>query len=116
MSQKIITLDVRDDFRNGHHTFDKIQKAFAALAQNEALLLLVPFEPVPLFQVAAANGLGHVARQTTEGHWEVIFTRAAAVAPPVDLQNMPSTSRACGVSKQEEAMELDARGLEPPQP
>src|ERR1022692_718840 len=110
MSQKIITLDVRDDFRNGHPPFDKIQKAFAALAQNEALVLLVPFEPVPLYQVATAKGLGHLARQTTEGHWEVTFTRAAAVGHSVNLQSVPSTSTVCAVPRQGEAVELDARG------
>ena len=85
MNSRINTLDVREDFRTGQHPCDKIHTALSGVAPGETLRLLVPFEPVPLFQLAARNGLGHQTRQTPEGDWEILFTHdpeAAAQATP----------------------------------
>src|SRR3954471_2422848 len=51
MNPKINTLDVRPDFRSGQHPCDKIQNALSNVGAGEALRLLVPFEPVPLFDL-----------------------------------------------------------------
>ena len=58
MNSKINTLDVREDIRAGRHPFEKIQNALNVLHHGEALRLLVPFEPVPLYAIAASKGLG----------------------------------------------------------
>jgi uncharacterized protein (DUF2249 family) len=117
MNQKIITLDVREDFRSGRHPCDKIQNALDAVGQNGTLRLLVPFEPVPLFQVAAGKGLGHKASQSPDGHWEVLFSHDAAAASGLNPQNSTqSVSCGCAVPASAEVVDLDARGLEPPQP
>jgi uncharacterized protein (DUF2249 family) len=117
MNQKIITLDVREDFRSGQHPCDKIQNALSAVGRNETLRLLVPFEPVPLFQVAARKGLGHKASQSPEGHWEVLFSHDPAAASGLNSQNSTrAVSCGCDVPSPAEVVDLDARGLEPPQP
>jgi uncharacterized protein (DUF2249 family) len=117
MNQEIITLDVREDFRAGQHPCDKIQNALDAVGQNGTLRLLVPFEPVPLFQVAAGKGLGHKACQLPEGHWEVLFSHDPAAAAALNLSNStPAVSCGCEAPSSAEVVDLDARGLEPPQP
>ncbi|HWC61575.1 MAG TPA: DUF2249 domain-containing protein, partial [Verrucomicrobiae bacterium] len=78
---------------------------------GEALRLLVPFEPVPLFDVAAGKGLGHQSTQIAEGDWEVIFTHEAAAKTLAQ----PSTC-GCESISPSEVIEVDARHLEPPQP
>jgi uncharacterized protein (DUF2249 family) len=111
MNSIIHTLDVRADFKSGQHPCDKIQNAISNVRAGEALRLLVPFEPVPLFDVAANKGLGHKSTQTAEGDWEIIFSHDAASAKSA---TRPHT--ACGYSSTSEIIEVDARHLEPPQP
>jgi uncharacterized protein (DUF2249 family) len=112
MNAVTTTLDVRADFRAGQHPCDKIQNALSSVREGEALRLLVPFEPVPLFDVAAGKGLAHKSSQTAEGDWEVIFTHDAAAKPAT--QN--HTACGCDTTSSAEIVEVDARHLEPPQP
>ena len=113
MTMKITLLDVRPDFRAGLHPCDKIQNALSAVGQDEGLRLLVPFEPRPLFEIAARKGLGHHASQTAEGDWEVIFSPSLAVP----ASNTPTRTVTCGCeSSGATTLDVDARGLEPPQP
>jgi uncharacterized protein (DUF2249 family) len=101
--------------------------AVARLGAGENLLLLAPFEPAPLFSVLAKQGFRHVSQRTASGDWQVILSR--------DLQPL-STPRShrqeealtdgeiAGVKENRsfltaaatETLNLDARGLEPPQP
>ena len=117
MNSQIVTLDVREDFRSGQHPCDKIQAALDRVSDAETLRLLVPFEPVPLFEVAREKGLGHQATPLPTGDWEVLFS------PGTDVENAdrPVTKAVacgcgCSASSPAEIVELDARGLEPPQP
>jgi hypothetical protein len=119
MNAEIVTLDVRDDFRAGDPPCDKIKAALDRVTPAQTLRLLVPFEPVPLFEVARGKGLGHQATPLPGGDWEVLFSpdtepdkRNAGRAAP------KSSACGCGCSAASpgEIVELDARGLEPPQP
>jgi uncharacterized protein (DUF2249 family) len=119
MNQNILTLDMREDFRSGKHPCDKIQNALGQLARGETLRLLVPFEPVPIFEVAQIKGLGHTARQTPEGDWEVLFSHRPEVEAE-DAGRAKNRTHSCGcgctATGEAEFVEVDARGLEPPQP
>ena len=117
MSHKVVTLDVREDIRRGREPFAKIMQAVAALKANEGLLLLAPFEPKPLYSVLGQQGFAHEARQTAAGDWEIRFTRGSATPAsgraPSPAPARPATA-AAGVAAA--TVEVDARGLEPPQP
>ena len=114
MNSRINTLDVRDDFRTGQHPCDKIHDALSGVAPGETLRLLVPFEPVPLFEVAARNGLGHRSSQTPEGDWEILFSHDPEAANRPEASG--PTACDCAGPTSAEAVDVDARGLEPPQP
>ena len=132
MNQNIVTLDVREDFRSGEHPCDKIQDALNRVGSGQTLRLLVPFEPVPLFEVAEQKGLGHEAKQTPNGDWEVLFSHDALrgvghfrSGPEADIKeqnakrNAPKANSCgcgCNASSPAEIVDVDARGLEPPQP
>jgi uncharacterized protein (DUF2249 family) len=119
MSQTTIRLDVREDIRNGREPFGKIMQAVARLKDSEQLLLIAPFEPAPLYAILAQQGFSHQAKPTPSGDWEVLFTRGAGDAADSSASPAPvrpaqgSKSRACGGPP---VLEVDARGLEPPQP
>jgi uncharacterized protein (DUF2249 family) len=119
MVQGTSTLDVREDFRQGQHPREKIMRAFDQLGRGETLRLLVPFEPVPLYEVANSKGLGHATQKISAGDWEVLFTRPISAEPesqPRDNASTPAPDRAGGKPGPIEVLDVDARGLEPPQP
>lgn len=105
---KVVTLDVRPDIRRGQEPFGKIMRTVAELAPGQKLLLLAPFEPVPLCRVMAARGFAHSAERAPSGHWEVLFERGEDAAPESE-SSVPATVEA-------RCLEIDARGLEPPMP
>ena len=111
MNNNTVTLDVREDLRNGREPFTKIMSAAAALRQGGNLLIVAPFRPVPLFGVLKKLGFSHTAKPTQSGDWEVLFTResdAPTLNPTPKQTHIPKT--------QVKPIEVDARGLEPPQP
>jgi len=124
MNNETVTLDVREDIRHGCEPFSRIMKAVAALGAGQQLLLIAPFEPVPLFAILAKQGFGHTAHHLESGDCEVRFARIS----PQALKNAnrmetetPSeiSSKNAGsapLSTAETVEEVDARGLEPPQP
>ena len=130
----IVTLDVREDLRRGREPFSKIMSTVASLGADDQLFLIAPFEPTPLFRILGEQGFRHTMRTTESGDCEVLFSRQAqaevanrADAEPCgnheDSSRRPLQNRA-GQSCPErseplqnlEEVEVDARGLEPPQP
>ena len=114
-----MTLDVREDIRSGHEPFAKIMQTVAHLKDNEQLLLIAPFEPTPLFAVLAQRGYSHQSKPTPDGDFEVLFTPGSADSAKSEVttvRSQPSSGskpRSCTGTP---VIEVDARGLEPPQP
>jgi uncharacterized protein (DUF2249 family) len=110
MNNNIVTLDVREDIKSGREPFSKIMSAVATLGAGQELLLVAPFEPVPLFAVLAKQGFQHSARQIAAAHWEVRFIRGSGndVARPAVRSSINN--------EQSAILDVDARNLEPPQP
>ena len=114
MNSKTVTIDVREDIRSGREPFSKIMGAVSALRANEQLRLIAPFEPVPLVAVLAKQGFTHSAKAVGAGDWEVVFTPNGQKTenPRPEIQTHPSPFTPAAT----EIVEVDARGLEPPQP
>lgn len=111
-----VTVDVREEVRAGGEPFSKIMKAVAALRPGEDLLLIAPFEPVPLFRVMAAQGFSHASTPTASGDWEVLFARNGGESlSPSQVQSSAQGSRGCAPISTD-TVEVDTRGLEPPEP
>jgi uncharacterized protein (DUF2249 family) len=101
-----VNLDVREDIRRGHEPLGRIMAAVKALADDEALVLRAPFEPIPLYDVLGKRGFAHLAERHASDDWSVTFYRAAAALRPEAVPATPAPRRTV----------LDVRGLEPPQP
>ena len=114
MSKNVVTLDVREDLQHGREPFSKVMQAVAALNPNQDLLLIAPFQPTPLFGVLAAQGFSHQAQETPAGDWEVTFSRNGGAASPKPAKRPTVPKRA--PSGATPVLDVDARGLEPPQP
>ncbi len=115
MTDQIVTLDVRNDIREGREPLTRILQTVAGLGASQGLRIIAPFEPVPLFHLMARQGFSHESRPLDDGDWEVWFTRSAS--GPTAASATPSSAKtaSCGC-RQVETVEVDARGLEPPQP
>jgi uncharacterized protein (DUF2249 family) len=105
MTKKSVTLDVREDIRNGRSPLGSILDAANNLDPEEELIVIAPFEPVPLFGVLARMGFGHHSKPLSEGAYEVRFARTA-----------PHSDESGSQENVVLQIEVDARGLEPPEP
>lgn len=110
MNETAVTLDVREEIRQGREPFSQIMRAVAGLQPGETLRLLAPFKPEPLFDVMTRRGFTHVETALSSGDWEVVFSR--------DGQKERSANPDSGPPAQNHInrIEVDARGQEPPQP
>ena len=114
-STDCILLDVREDLRAGQQPCTRIMETARPLSLGQSLRLVTPFQPSPLFSVLGDLGFTHECRQVTADHWETLFTREKAGDPgtkPSGCGCHASEESATG----EEATDVDARGLEPPEP
>ena len=73
LSPKVI--DTRPLFAKGQTPCQVIDEAVASLVPGQALVLLVPFEPVPLYTKLGNQGFHHQTRQLPDGTWHAEFRR-----------------------------------------
>lgn len=116
MSEPIVTLDVRDEIRSGNDPFLRIMHAVAELKDNEPLLVIAPFKPTPLLHLMTQKGFTHDAQPMIGGDWRVRFQRlASATSGAAAVSTANSGPGSCGCCATP-TLEVDARGLEPPEP
>jgi uncharacterized protein (DUF2249 family) len=72
-TQRVV--DVREDILRGQEPFDRIMGAVANLDDDEELVIVNVFEPVPLYSVLGERGFSHETARTPEGDWCVTFRR-----------------------------------------
>ena len=76
-----LVLDVRPIFARGGSPCSTIDEAVASLAPGQSFVLLVPFEPAPLFGKLGAQGFRHKSEQQPDGSYRLEFTPGGAVRP-----------------------------------
>jgi uncharacterized protein (DUF2249 family) len=118
-SAHVVELDVREDLRSGGEPFAKILAAVRGLAAADVLRLRTIFEPVPLFIVLGKRGFVHESQEIASEDWVIWFWKPAnaesaesaeSAAPADELPR--STAEIAGTP----TIELDVRGLLPPEP
>ncbi len=68
-------LDVRPLVEARKPPMAAILDGVGRLAPGQALQLVAPFEPVPLYQMLGQQGYSHEARLREDGAWEILFSR-----------------------------------------
>jgi uncharacterized protein (DUF2249 family) len=66
-------LDVRPELANGGEPFVRIMEAASAIRPGGSLVIIAPFEPVPLYNVLAARGFAHETVKVAADEWVVRF-------------------------------------------
>lgn len=69
------TVDARPIIAQGDEPFETIMAAVSSLEPEEELVVLAPFEPVPLEGVLSSQGFSYQVAQIGGGDWQVTFTR-----------------------------------------
>lgn len=73
----MVVVDARPIIAEGGEPFETIMAAVDALGEHEQLVLLAPFEPVPLEGVLSSQGFAYEATDLGNGDWQVTFTRGS---------------------------------------
>ncbi len=69
------TFDARPVIAAGDEPFEAIMAAVAALDDGEELVILAPFEPVPLEGVLGSQGFSYEVEAISADDWRVTFRR-----------------------------------------
>ena len=75
ITSKVRTIDARPIIAGGGEPREQIMAAAALTEPGEVLVVLAPFEPVPLQGALGALGFVNTTDQPSEGTWRVIFSR-----------------------------------------
>ncbi|MBI4660736.1 MAG: DUF2249 domain-containing protein [Verrucomicrobia bacterium] len=75
---KPLTLDTRPYFERGETPCHAIDQAVATLIPGQKFVLVVPFEPVPLYAKLGKEGFSHRAQQLPDGTWQVEFMKSGS--------------------------------------
>jgi hypothetical protein len=69
-------LDVRPDLESGGEPFVRIMEAASGIKPGGTLVIIAPFEPVPLYDVLALRGFSHETARVAADEWMVRFVRS----------------------------------------
>ncbi|MCC6353424.1 MAG: DUF2249 domain-containing protein [Verrucomicrobiae bacterium] len=108
---RVKILDVRDELRAGRHPLPQILAAATELRTSERLRVIAIFEPIPLIHLLRGKGLGCESRHVGPEHWEIDFGRDLPTEGPIPKEG--TMAPCCSASGM---INVDARGLEPPEP
>jgi hypothetical protein len=109
---KTVTIDVRPVIQSGGDPFSLIMSTLDTLGPEDSLLLIAPFQPVPLFRVMAQKGYKGKSEATAAGDWEVLFSPEKKAGSRLEMGSRPQEAPPGG----REIIDVDVRGLEPPEP
>jgi uncharacterized protein (DUF2249 family) len=70
-------LDVRPELEKGGEPFVLIMEAASSIKPGGTLVIVAPFEPVPLYAVLEAQGFAYEKEKVAADEWVVCFSRSA---------------------------------------
>lgn len=110
-NEKIIELDVRPIINSGKDPFLDIMNKVKSLKEDEVLLIINSFEPIPLYTVLGEKGFDHYTEKEDEA-FKVYFFKSSSGKNISDKKSKSKIS----LSEFENVIELDVRELPPPEP
>ena len=75
-------LDTRPIFLRGETPCTAIDESVAALKPGQDFIMLVPFEPMPLYAKLTNLGFSHESKQLEDGTWRIEFTKTGKAKGP----------------------------------
>lgn len=119
----VVTVDVRDDLRQGREPLARIMLGVSTLHEDEVLRVRAIFEPVPLLAVLAKRGFASETVQHGPDDWSVWFWRDSSGVPHEPAQidgaapmRVPASEAEAEAEADDAIVLLDVRNLQPPEP
>lgn len=126
MGARTVELDVRPYLRKKLEPFKLIMDTVKSLGPEDTFVLHATFKPTPLLGVMKAKGFAYKTEKLAKDHWVVTFVSkerkkelgemGAAEERLPDLKKSKGDQSQGETSDSPQTIELDNRGLEPPQP
>lgn len=126
---KVIELDVREQLRNKLEPFQLIMDTLKTVEQDDIFVLHATFKPTPLIGLLKMRGFAGKAEMLEKEHWVATFVNkknkawleqqpegAAEAKAQESRPDISSDAQNCSEEPKQAIIELDNRGLEPPQP
>jgi len=104
-------MDVRPLLARGIDPLEQILARVSNLPDNAILQIEAPFDPLPLRRLMTGRGYDSHSVQRSEDHWQVSFRKQDGAKLP-DFPDLPDFP----VTRQGDILEMDLRGLTPPNP
>ncbi len=111
-SDKIHQLDVRPIIDSGKDPFQNIMAAVKELKDDEILLIINSFEPIPLYSVLGKKGFEHWTEKGSDS-FKIYFYKDNTNIRDENILEAKSTSNVVDFKN---VIELDVRELVPPEP
>lgn len=112
-SDKIVKLDVRPILNQGLDPFMNIMNASNQLKEDEILLLINSFEPIPLYTVLGKKGFDHWTEKVDDAFHVYFFRRKE---DEISKSEELSEEKNSADLNFEKIIEIDVRELPPPEP
>lgn len=109
-------LDVRAIMLSGAAPFERIMATVGELGSGDGLRLITPFKPEPLMHAMRERGYDATVIAMEDGAWETRFVPGAVQAGIPDVESLRAMASEPGGGVGAGEVELDVRGLEPPEP
>ncbi|MDH7603517.1 MAG: DUF2249 domain-containing protein [Melioribacter sp.] len=109
--EKIIQLDVRPIINSGKDPFLDIMSKVKNLKDDEVLLIINSFEPIPLYTVLGNKGFNHWTEKIDDA-FKVYFFKSGTTQKNLETEQKTEIN----LSNYEKIIELDVRELPPPEP
>ncbi|NGQ93965.1 DUF2249 domain-containing protein [Brevibacillus sp. SYP-B805] len=121
-SPQTVELDVRPHLRKKLEPFQLIMDTVKTLGPDDTFILHATFKPVPLLGLMKTKGFAYKTEQLAQDHWKVTFVPKSRKHELQDGESDEESNQGPSIAPMKEdgdsprTIELDNRGLEPPQP
>ncbi len=115
-NSQLRVLDVRPSLAQGIDPFHLIMGEVAKLEEGEILHLINGFEPKPLYNVLGSRGFEHFTELVEETYNVYFFKSGTPATDNTTAVNPKGQARNSQVPLPEKVVEIDVRGMEPPEP
>jgi uncharacterized protein (DUF2249 family) len=119
---RTVELDVRPHLRKKLEPFQLIMDTVKSLGPEDTFVLHATFKPAPLLGIMKMKGFAYKTEQLAKDHWRVTFVpkrrkkELGESGPEDERRHDPGDPVVEEESAAPRTIELDNRGLEPPQP
>jgi len=121
-----VILDVRPTLAQGQEPFATIMQTVGRLQPGQELLLIAPFEPIPLYEALRRKGFARHTEHPSIDEWRIRFRQAPGATDASDasaeqfgertVSGQASATQQGAASAADDALHLDTRGMEAPLP